>query len=110
VTTGSQQVVVTVLGFVDDVHGWDFVHNDNAGVYPPPSVYTGDVDDHGIHVASTIGANGNNGQGVAGINWQVSIDSLAGASFAPFLCRSSKPLSDSFSTSALPEFQHPSIR
>jgi subtilisin family serine protease len=66
-------------GFVDDVHGWDFVHNDNsvfdntAGVYPPPDTYTGDVDDHGTHVAGTIGARGNNGQGVVGVNWQVSI-------------------------------------
>jgi uncharacterized repeat protein (TIGR01451 family) len=66
-------------GFADDVHGWDFVHNDNvvfgdtAGTYPPPSDYKGDVDDHGTHVAGTIGATGNNGQGVAGVNWQVSI-------------------------------------
>jgi uncharacterized repeat protein (TIGR01451 family) len=66
-------------GFADDVHGWDFVHDDNvvfgdtAGTYPPPSDYKGDVDDHGTHVAGTIGATGNNGQGVAGVNWQVSI-------------------------------------
>jgi subtilisin family serine protease len=66
-------------GFVDDVHGWDFVHNDKtvfdntAGVYPPPADYAGDVEDHGTHVAGTIGARGNNGQGVTGVNWQVSI-------------------------------------
>jgi subtilisin family serine protease len=66
-------------GFVDDVHGWDFFHNDKtvfdntAGVYPPPADYTGDVEDHGTHVAGTIGARGNNGQGMTGVNWQVSI-------------------------------------
>jgi subtilisin family serine protease len=66
-------------GFIDDVNGWDFVHNDKtvfdntAGQYPPLASYTGDVDDHGTHVAGTIGARGNNGVGVAGVNWQVSI-------------------------------------
>jgi subtilisin family serine protease len=49
-------------GFVDDVHGWDFDHND------------ADPDDdngHGTHCAGTIGAAGNNGLGVAGVNWNV---------------------------------------
>jgi subtilisin family serine protease len=49
-------------GFVDDVHGWDFDHND------------ADPDDdngHGTHCAGTIGAVGNNGLGVAGVNWNV---------------------------------------
>jgi subtilisin family serine protease len=69
-------------GFVDDVNGWDFVHNDKtvfdntAGQYPPPTGYAGDLDDHGTHVAGTIGARGNNGQGVTGVNWQVSIMSV----------------------------------
>jgi uncharacterized repeat protein (TIGR01451 family) len=69
-------------GFVDDLNGWDFAHNDNtvfdytAPSYPPPSDYTGDVDDHGTHVAGIIGATGNNGIGVVGVNWQVSLMSL----------------------------------
>lgn len=69
-------------GFVDDVNGWDFVHNDNTvfdyalPVYPPPDNYTADVDDHGTHVAGIIGASGNNGIGVVGVNWQVSLMSL----------------------------------
>jgi subtilisin family serine protease len=51
-------------GFVDDVHGWDFVNNDND-----PS----DDNGHGTHVTGTIGAVGNNGLGVVGVAWQVSL-------------------------------------
>ena len=66
-------------GFVDDVHGWDFAHNDASvfdytePAFPPPVSYTGDLDDHGTHVAGTIGATGNNAIGVTGVNWQVSL-------------------------------------
>ena len=51
-------------GYVDDVHGWDFVNNDNDPF---------DDNGHGTHVAGTIGASGNNGVGVAGVNWNVQI-------------------------------------
>jgi len=53
-------------GYVDDVHGWDFYSNDN-------SVYDGTGDDHGTHVAGTIGASGGNSLGVAGVNWNVTM-------------------------------------
>ncbi len=51
-------------GFVDDTHGWDFIQNDNAPL---------DFYGHGVHVAGTIGAKGNNLVGVAGVNWNVSL-------------------------------------
>jgi Tol biopolymer transport system component/subtilisin family serine protease len=66
-------------GFVDDINGWDFAHNDatifdyTEPSYPPSENYAGDVDDHGTHVAGTIGARGNNAIGVTGVNWQVSL-------------------------------------
>ena len=53
-------------GYVDDIHGWDFYENNN-------SIYDGTGDDHGTHVTGTIGAVGGNGEGVAGVNWNVNI-------------------------------------
>lgn len=60
-------------GEIDDVHGWDFFSNDND---PDPSFENGfyaDAVDHGTFVAGMIGAQTNNDQGVAGINWNVRI-------------------------------------
>ncbi|NDK56725.1 S8 family serine peptidase [Pontibacter sp. BT213] len=59
-------------GYVDDVHGWDFDGNNNE-VYDGGS--RGSLDDHGTHVAGTIGA-ANDGKGVVGVNWNVTIISL----------------------------------
>jgi len=54
-------------GFVDDVHGFDFGEGDGN-----PQ----DVEGHGTAVAGVIGAQGNNAQGVVGVNWNVSIMGL----------------------------------
>lgn len=53
-------------GLIDDVRGWDFAGNNNT-------TYDGAQDDHGTHVAGTIGAKGGNGTGVAGVNWSVTL-------------------------------------
>lgn len=54
-------------GYVDDVHGWNFVsqnHNltDNHG--------------HGTHISGILGAKGGNGKGVSGVSPNVSIMTL----------------------------------
>lgn len=87
-TTGSRNVVVAVIdsgvdytdpdlaaniwnnpnagadGFTGDVHGYNFV-SDTGNVM--------DDNGHGTFVAGIIGAAGNNGVGVAGVNWKVTI-------------------------------------
>jgi thermitase len=63
-------------GYVDDVIGWDFAFDD-----PDPDPYIFDGMDatriqpywHSISALGIIGAKGNNGIGVAGINWNVSL-------------------------------------
>lgn len=60
-------------GYIDDVHGWDFVDSDND---PSPVVETEedfDVSSHGTLIAGEIGAVGNNGFGVTGIAWNISL-------------------------------------
>lgn len=80
VSTGSSEVVVAVLDTgVDYSHpdleanmwhdgdgnvGYDFYNNDSDPM---------DDHGHGTHCAGTIGGVGDNGVGVAGVNWNVSI-------------------------------------
>jgi subtilisin family serine protease len=54
-------------GFVDDVFGADFANNDGNPI---------DDNNHGTHVAGTIGAVGNNGVGVVGVAWNVRLMAL----------------------------------
>lgn len=51
-------------GFVDDFYGYDFRFNDSDPL---------DQNGHGTHTAGTIGAVGNNGVGVTGVNWNVKL-------------------------------------
>lgn len=51
-------------GFIDDVNGWDFFDDDNDPT---------DTHSHGTHCAGTIGAAGNNGTGIVGVCWDVSM-------------------------------------
>ena len=57
-------------GYVDDVSGWDAYADD--GTIPS--------DQHGTHVSGIIGAKGNNGIGVSGVNWDAKILPIAGSS------------------------------
>lgn len=61
-------------GFVDDVHGMDFVGVD-AGTPTTDNDPTDDLPNggHGVHVAGTIAAAGNNGVGITGVAQQASI-------------------------------------
>jgi subtilisin family serine protease len=54
-------------GWRDDVYGADCKNNDGDPM---------DDNNHGTHVAGTIGAAANNGKGVAGVNWQIGIMAL----------------------------------
>lgn len=56
-------------GYIDDIYGWNAYNNTGAV----------DSDEHGTHVSGTIGAIGNNGIGIAGINWNVKVMAINGA-------------------------------
>ncbi len=58
-------------GYIDDVHGWNFVSQtgDVRPVYR--EIQTEDAWTHGTLVASLIGARGGNGIGVSGVAWNV---------------------------------------
>lgn len=57
-------------GYIDDVHGWNAFSS--TGDIPSAS--------HGTHVAGIIGAKGNNGSQVSGVNWDVKLLAVAAAS------------------------------
>jgi subtilisin family serine protease len=59
-------------GFIDDVTGWDFVNEDNnvqAGEVNP----NGPETTHATEVSGVLAATGNNGKGIAGVDWSTKI-------------------------------------
>ncbi len=56
-------------GYIDDFDGWN-AYNSNGAIIS---------DLHGTHVCGTVGAKGNNGFGVAGVNWGVKIMPIMGS-------------------------------
>jgi subtilisin family serine protease len=54
-------------GYVDDIYGYDFCNNDSNPM---------DDRGHGTHCAGTVGAVGDNGEGVTGVCWNVRIMAL----------------------------------
>ena len=57
-------------GYIDDFHGWNaYNHNGYVG-----------SNNHGTHVSGIIGAVGNNGKGVCGVNWNVKTLTICGSS------------------------------
>jgi subtilisin family serine protease len=54
-------------GYVDDLHGWDFINHDNDPM---------DDNGHGTHVSGTVAGVGNNGIGVAGVCWTARLVAL----------------------------------
>lgn len=51
-------------GVVDDIHGYNAITGDGNAT---------DDQGHGSHCAGTIGAKGNDGKGIVGVNWDVKI-------------------------------------
>jgi subtilisin family serine protease len=54
-------------GYIDDIHGYDFANKDADPM---------DDHGHGSHVSGTIGATGDDGQGIVGVAWKVKIMGL----------------------------------
>jgi len=51
-------------GYIDDIHGWDFVDLDNEA---------DDLAGHGTHISGIIGARGDNATGITGVAWRAEI-------------------------------------
>lgn len=66
-------------GYRDDWHGWNFVDRNNDPMDEAFPEY------HGTHVAGTIGAKGNNDEGVVGVCWIVKLMALKAENTGQFI-------------------------
>ena len=79
ITQGSSTVKVGIIDTGIDSHtdlyanlltGWNFVNNNNNTIDTHSNpIFIG----HGTHVAGIVGAVGNNGMGISGVNWNVKL-------------------------------------
>lgn len=66
-------------GYVDDVYGWDFYHNDKSvcAYGSNGKALSTDNDNHGTHCAGIIAATANNKVGIAGVASNVNVKIMA---------------------------------
>jgi subtilisin family serine protease len=69
---GTPGVDDDLNGYTDDIYGYDFAAENNGSNDADPM----DIHGHGTHVSGTIGAKGNNGVGITGVNWDANIMAL----------------------------------
>lgn len=60
-------------GYIDDIHGWNFVDKTNDPNPQFTNDYTEEGVTHGTVIAGLIAASGNNNAGIAGIAWKTKI-------------------------------------
>jgi uncharacterized repeat protein (TIGR02543 family) len=72
-TTGSSTIEIGVVDTGINIDHPDLQGNAVQGYSPISDDYGSDIIGHGTHVAGTIGARGNNGVGVTGVNWNVTM-------------------------------------
>ena len=75
ITTGSSEVIVAVIDTGIDYNHLDLNDNYLSGGYDWVNHDSDPMDDngHGTHCAGIIGAEGNNGEGIAGMNWHIKL-------------------------------------
>lgn len=61
-------------GYIDDIHGWNTYGNNGDMT----DSNTGNLGSHGTRVSGLVGAKGNNGIGVTGVNWDVKLMTVVG--------------------------------